>query len=895
MTLRFRRTEAGSTPLWRRYVRFLRPDVDSDIDDELRFHLDMCAEDLERRGHSREEAERVARQRFGEVGSVRDWLARHDRKRQRNEERIDLMDALVQDLRFSVRALRRSPGFVAAAVLCLGLGLGANATVYSILDGMLLRPLPFADVDRLVSVGRSSRTTGGMNAVALPYLLELRARSRTVTPLAAYAAGAMSIDGSQGSEPVEGARVSAEFFSILGARPLLGRGFVPEESAPGAPRVVVLSDALWRERYGSDSGIVGRAIALDGQPTTVVGVMPARIGITGDRERLWVPLEHRMIEAERGSNYLFTVGRLAPGVTLDAARSEFDAIGRELERAHPGADAGTVPRVIPFRDSLVPREITVAFGAMFGAVGFVLLIACANVASLLLARASGRTRELAVRAALGATRGRIVRLVVLEGVLIAMAGGVLGLFLAKAGIAAVLGSIPVVYPAWVSIEVDARVVVYALILALAAGTLLGLVPALRATRPAVAPILRDGGRGAAGGHAGGRRLRSGLVTTQLALTVVLLAGAGLMMKSVLKLQATDPGFDPRGVLAVKVFAPGARYELPTARQLLLERARERLAALPGVTAVTTAGITPLSGDWSSGNYVSEGQQAEPGREPWAHQRRVADGYFALLRYPLVAGREFSSAEAADPGAAVVVVNETLARRAWPGASALGRRLSFGRGAETHWLTVVGVAHDAQIVGLERGPESVIYVPQATAVGRRPTLLLRTAGEPGALVPAVRAALREIDPTLAIVDAEAMPAMVRESLWRQWLFGRMFSAFAVAALLLALVGVYGVVTYTVAARTHELGVRLALGAQTMDVYRTVLGGSARLAAVGLGAGAALALALTRVLSSALPNVSPRDPAVLLCVVVLLAAATLVASWIPARRATRLEPVASLRAD
>ena len=896
MKLPFRRTEAHPTPLWRRYLRFLRPDVAADVDDELRFHLDMCAADLERRGHSRKEAERLARQRFGEVGSVRDWLTHHDEQVQRNQRRIDVMDALWQDLRFSLRALRRSPGFVAAAVLCLGLGLGANATVYAILDGMLLRPLPFADAGRLVAVGRSSRATGGMNAVALPYLLDLRARSRTITPLAAYAASEMSLDGPQGSEPVEGARVSAEFFSVLGARPLLGRGFLPDESAPGAPRVVVLSDALWREHYGADSGIVGRAITVDGQPTTVVGIMPARVGLTGDRERLWVPLEHRLDEAQRGSNYLFTVGRLAPGVSLDAARGELDAIGRELERVHPDADAGTTPRVIPFRDSLVPpREITVAFGAMFGAVAFVLLIACANVASLLLARASGRTRELAIRAALGGTRGRIVRLIVLEGVLIATPGGVLGLFLAHAGIAAMLGSIPVVYPAWISIEVDAHVIVYALLLALGAGTLLGLVPALRATRPTVAPILRDGGRGASSGYAGGRRLRNGLVTTQLALTVVLLAGAGLMMKSVLKLQSTDPGFDPRGVLSVRVFAPGARYELPAARQSLLARARERLAALPGVAAVTTTGIAPLSGDWSSGNYFAEGHAAEPGREPWAHQRRVADRYFALLRHPLVTGREFTAAEAADSGAAVVVVNETLARRAWPGASALGRRLSFGRGADTRWLTVVGVAHDAQIVGLERGPESVIFLPQAAAVGRRPMLLLRTAGDPGALVPAVRAALREIDPTLAVLDAQPMPAMVRESLWRQWLFGRMFSAFAAGALLLALVGVYGVVAYTVAERTHELGVRIALGARPKDVYRTVLGGSARLAALGLGVGIALALALTRVLSAALPNVSPRDPAVLLGVVVSLAAATLLASWVPARRATRLDPVASLRAD
>lgn len=805
---------------------------------------------------------------------------------------------MLADLRHALRALRRSPGFVLAAVLCLGLGLGANAMVYAILDGMLLRPLPFAEADQLVAVQHGDRATGAIYQYALsrPYFLDLRARSRSVSALAAYATGTtMSLGGAQGSEAVTGARVSAEFFAVLGARPLVGRGFRPDESAPGAPRVTALSEALWRERYSADPSIVGRAITLDGQPTTVVGVMPARVGLTGDRERLWVPLEHRLDEAERGGNYLSVVGRLAPGATLDQARREFGAIGREIARAHPDADAETVPRVDPLRDTLVPPDLVALFGAMFGAVGFVLLIACANVASLLLARASGRARELAVRAALGAPRARVVRLVVLEGVLVAAGGGVLGILVARAGLAAMLGAVPVVYPAWLTFGIDARVVAYALLLAVGAGTGLGLVPALRATRPSLAPTLRDGGRGAVGASGGGGRLRGGLVTAQLALTVVLLAGAGLMVKSVLKLQAADPGFDPRGVLAVRVFAPGARYERAAARRALVTRTRERLMGVPGVAAVSTAGIAPLSGASSGSGFVAEGQAVPPGRAPWAHLRPVGDGYFALLRHPLVAGREFSATEAADSGAAVAVVNETLARRVWPGQGALGQRLSLGRGADTRWLTVVGVARDAKIVGLERGPESVIFVPQAPTVDRSSTFLLRTAGDAGALAPAVRAALREVDPALAVLDLQTMPAVVRQSLWRARLFGTTFGTFAAAALLLALVGVYGVVAYTVAERTRELGIRLALGARPRDVYRAVLGGSTRLAALGLGAGAVLALALTRVLASALPNVSPRDPAVLLGVVASLAAATLAASWVPARRATRVDPVASMRAD
>ncbi len=807
---------------------------------------------------------------------------------------------MLADLRFALRALRRSPGFFLAAVLCLGIGLGANAMVYAVLDGMLLRPLPFADPGRLVAVRRGNRATGdAQDATSRPDFLDLRARSRTVSALAAYGASTVSLDRPQGSEAVMGARVSAEFFAVLGARPLLGRGFRPAESAPGAAPVVVLSEPLWRDRYGSDPGVVGRAITLDGRPTTVVGVMPARVGLTGDRERLWLPLEHRLDEAERGSNYLSVVGRLAPGASIELARQEFDRVGRDLARAHPDVDAELAPRVVSLRDALVPPELTAMFGAMFGAVGLVLLVACANVAGLLLARASGRARELAVRAALGAPRARVVRLVLLEGVLVAAAGWPLGALLARAGLAAMLRAVPAVYPSWIAFAVDGRVLGYALLLALGAGAVVGLAPALRATRPALAPTLRDGGRGAAGAVGGGR-LRRALVAGQLALTVVLLAGAGLLVKSVLALQGADPGFDPRGVLAVQVFAPGDRYARPAARLALVARARERLAALPGVTAATSADYAPLTGEGSTRTFVAEGQEVAPGREPWAHVRRVDDGHFALLRHPLVVGREFTPAEAADPNATAVVVNETLARRVWPDAResvsrVLDRHLSFGRGAEARWLTVVGVARDAQIVGLDRGPELVVWRPRAVGVERNPTFLLRAAGDPGALAPAVRAALRDVDPTLAVREVRTLPAIVEESLWRPRLFGRAFGTFAAAALALALVGVYGVVAYTVAERARELGVRLALGAQPADVYRVVLGGSARVAALGLAAGAALALALTRVLAAGLPNVSPRDPGVLAGAIAALAAATLAAAWGPARRAARLDPVASLRAE
>jgi predicted permease len=801
---------------------------------------------------------------------------------------------MLADLRFAARALARSPGFVLAAVLCLGLGLGANATVFSMVNALVVRPLPYGESERLVAVVHGNAAQGvARGDLSLGAALDVAERSRTLAGVAAVDTRLVTLTGVDRPEALWAATVSGAYFDVLRVRPLAGRVLRAEESRPGAAPVVVLGERLWRERFGADPGVVGRAVALDGAPHTVVGVVPDAAGMSGDRERLFVPLTHERDPARRGRQAYAVVARLAPGATVGAARAELRAIGARLAAEHPDTDRGWTVDALPLREHLVPGDVAAVFAVMLGAVGFVLLIAAANVANLLLARTAGRARELAVRSALGATRLRVLRLVVLEGVLVALAGGVLAVGVAAASMRALRDAVPVAYPAWLAFEVDWRVLAYALALAACTGVLFALVPAVRAVRRAAAPALRDGGRGAS---AGGRRLRDGLVVAELALSLVLLAGAGLMAKSMQRLQSTDPGFQPAGVLAARLRLGGPAYDAPAARAALLDRAAERLRVLPGVAAVSATSAAPLGGTNQTSRFAVEGREVARDEQPSAETRAVRAGYFAALRVPLVRGRDFTDAEARDTAARVVVVNETMAARWWPGRDPLGMRVSFGGGgADAPWRTVVGVARDVRQRGLGRAAEEQVYLPYASFGGRDVTLLVRAGDDPGALAPAVRRELAALDAGLPVPEAETMRAVVHRSLWLQRLYGALFGAFAGAAVLLAVVGVYGVIAYALAQRVRELGVRLALGARPRDVAALLLRDGARLAALGLGAGLPLALLVTGALRAALHGVSPRDPAVLVGVTALLGAATLLASWVPARRAARVDPIVALRQD
>jgi predicted permease len=803
---------------------------------------------------------------------------------------------MLADLRFALRALRRAPGFVLAAVLCLGLGLGANTTVYSLVNALVFRPLPYGESERLIAITHENPAQGQTRAdISLPAALDVAERARTLAGVAATDTRLVNLTGVDRPEALPAATVSGRWFELLRVRPIVGRVLRAEESEGGGARVVVLGEQLWRERFGADPSVVGRAIALDGAPYTIVGVVPDAAGMSGDRERLWIPLAHDRDPAQRGWHSYDAIARLKPGVTLEAARAELHAIGARLAAEFPDSDRGWAIDALPLREHLVPGDVATVFAIMLGAVGFVLLIAAANVANLLLARTTGRARELAVRAALGAGRLRVLRLVLLESVLVALAGGALGVLIAQGGVRALRDAVPVNYPAWLVFDLDWRVLAYALAMATATGLLFGLVPALRATRRAVAPTLRASGRGSSAG-AGARRLRDGLVVVELALSLVLLAGAGLMVKSMLRLQTVDPGFQPAGVLAARLRLGGERYDAVAARGALLARAAERLRALPGVVAVSAVSAAPLSGSGTSSSFDVQGRNVPEGQEPVAETRTVLPGYFATMRMPLLAGRDFTAAEAHDTAARVVVVNETMARRWWPGQDPIGRRVSIGGdGEDAPWLTVVGVTRDVRQRRLGRAAEEQMYLPFATGARREMTLLVRTAGDPATLAPALRREVGALDAALPFVDLDTMTAVVHRSLWLQRLYGVLFGAFAGAAVLLAVVGVYGVIAYAVAQRVRELGVRLALGARPRDVAALMLRDGARLAGLGLGVGLVLALGVTRVLGATLQGVSPHDPAVFLGVTTVLGAAALIASWIPARRAARVDPAHSLRAE
>ncbi len=803
---------------------------------------------------------------------------------------------MLADLRFALRALRRAPGFVLAAVLCLGLGLGANTTVYSLVNALVFRPLPYGDSERLLAITHENPAQGQSRSdISLPAVLDVAERSRTLAAVAATDTRLVNLTGVDRPEALPAATVSGRYFEVLQVRPLVGRAFRAEESEGGGARVVVLGEQLWRERFGADPSVVGRAIALDGAPHTVVGVVPDAAGLSGDRERLFIPLAHDRDPSQRGWHSYDAVARLKPGVTVDAARAELQAIGARLATEFPDTDRGWGIDAVPLREHLVPGDVATVFAVMLGAVGFVLLIAAANVANLLLARTTGRARELAVRAALGAGRVRVLRLVLLESVIVALLGGALGVLIAEGGVRAMRGAVPVAYPAWLVFDVDWRVMTYALAMSTVTGLLFGLVPALRATRRAVAPTLRAAGRGSSAG-AGARRLRDGLVVAELALSLVLLAGAGLMVKSMLRLQTVDPGFRPEGVLAARLRMGGERYDATSARLALLTRAVERLAALPGVQAASATSSAPLSGSNSSSSFVVDGHDVPEGQTPNAETRAVLPGYFGTMGLPLLAGRDFTAAEAADSVARVVVVNETMAKRWWPGQDPIGRRVSIGGGGDdAPWMTVVGVTRDVRQRRLGRAAEEQLYLPFGAQARREMTLVVHTSGDAGALAPALRREVGALDAGLPFVNLDTMTAMVHQSLWLQRLYGVLFGAFAGAAVLLAVVGVYGVIAYAVAQRVRELGVRVALGARPRDVAGLMLRDGARLAGIGLGVGLVLALGMTRALGSALQGVSPSDPAVFGGVTALLGAAALAASWLPARRAARVDPIEALRAE
>ncbi|WP_164020106.1 ABC transporter permease [Pyxidicoccus trucidator] len=805
---------------------------------------------------------------------------------------MSLLDNLAADVRFALRTLRRAPGFVSVAVLCLALGIGANAIIFSVVYGVLLRPLPYAAPERLVTPFEV-RSQGSGGPVSWPTFHAWKELIPAFQHLAAFIEGGATLQAPDATaEHLEVTRGTAEFFAVYGVPPLLGRTFVSTDDQPGQQPVTVLSESLWRRRFGADRAVLGRTVTLDSTPHTVVGVMPASFDADTD---LWLPLVPPPDASTRARGFVLLLrARLAPGVSLEAADAQLKAVAAQV-----GATQSQEPRsarLIPLTEG--PTQAWRApLQVLLGAVALVLLIACTNVANLLLARAGARRQELAIRVALGAGRGRVIQQLLVESLLLALLGGALGMLIARWGLDALLALSPDTLPRRESIALDGTSFLFLTLLTVTSGLGFGLLPALQLSRLDV-----RGGLAAAGTHGGamgpGRRLRSALVIAEIALSLILLVGAGLLGRGFLHLLGTSPGFRAEHVLTLHLGIPKERFFTdggldPDLPRRLLAPILDEVRALPGVSAAGMTSVLPIQRAWNNARYTVDGEPPPaPGDEPRAERRATSPGYFATLGIPLLQGRDFTPRDA-DPGQpGTVIINESLARRHFQDASPLGRRLELGGGA----ATIIGIVGDVRQAGLDREPLAEFHVPYGRPWGDDSlVLVVRTAVDPESLVPGIREAVRWVDGTLPVFRAQTLEQVIAKSLGLRRLVLGLLGGFAVLALFLSASGLYGVISLLVTQRTRELGIRMALGARAGDVLRLVLGQGAALTAVGITVGLVGALVLTRVLESQLYGVTARDPLTFAGVALLLAGVALLACWLPARRATRVTPMQALRGD
>ena len=807
------------------------------------------------------------------------------------------MQILLNDLRQATRRLRRSPGFTALAVLTVGLGVGATTVMFSAVHGVLLKPLSYPEPDQLVMIRGATRALPGRpGMISYPDYRDWRHGSRSFETIAALCAADVTLAGPGGPERIEGARVTASFFQALRVVPALGHLFPAEVDQPGGEPVAVLGDGLWR-RLGADPELVGRSISLSGQPHTVIGILPASFRPPREVQRAEVfaplALDGETLE-ERGNRYLVAIGRLRSGVSVAQARAELAAVALRLEKAYPD-NTGVGAMVESLRADTV-GELRRPLLVLLGAVAFVLLIACTNMANLVLPRALGRRREVAIRAALGARRSRLVRQLLTESILLGVVGGVAGLTLAHWGLGALVSLAPASTPRLQDIALDGRVLGFSLALSLATGVAFGLAPALSASRTDVQAALHASGRSPGLAQHPGARL---LVVAEIALSLVLMAGAGLLLESFRRVLSVDPGFDPHNVLTLAVSLPESRYPRPDQRAGFYAELLERVRILPGV--ISAAAITPMpfggAGSIAT-RFTVEGRPAPaPGQKPRAEYRAVTAGYFETMRIPLKKGRTFNTGDRRE-APAVAVVNETLAAQVFPGQDPLGQRLRIGIGtdeSDPRTFEIVGLVGDVRHSGWQSTAPPEIYAPHPQQSWSWMSLVVRTSGDPVSLAGALRREVAALDSEQAVYNVRPLPELLSDSLAARRFIMALLGGFALLGLALATVGVYGVLAESVERRRGEIGLRLAVGADPGDVLRMVLGQAARLAAAGVALGLVAAFALTRVMQGLLFGVSATDPATFAAVAGVLAMAALLASYLPARRAARLDPAAVLREE
>jgi putative ABC transport system permease protein len=871
----------------RLFGSFGSPRADREFAEEIESHLRMHTEANMARGLTPSEARRRA---LVDLGGAEQAL-----EAQRERRGLPILERLAQDTRAGWRGLRKHPGFSLLAILTLALGIGANTAIFSLVSALLLRPLPYEQPDRLVQLWHTppQQQFPGRNRFALSpaNFLDYRARSHAFEHAAAY--GGADLSFSEGSRPesLTAALVEPDLFAVLRTRPQAGRTFLPEEETPGRDKVAILSDRLWRSRFGGDAGVVGRPVRLGGEPYTVVGVMPPEFRFP-EWADLWVPLAWTdKDKALRGIHDYLAIARLAPDASVAQAQAELDTIARALEEQYPEDDRGWGALVVPLHRELV-GDVRPALWILFGAVTLVLLIACANVANLVLARTLARRKEMALRTALGASRGRILQQVLVENVFLGLAGGGLGLAVAHEGIAALTALLGEQLPRFTEVRLDLRVLAFTLAVSVLTGLAAGLLPGLRLTRVDPAEALKQG-MGRSASDSGGRRTRGSLVVAEVSISLVLLVAAGLMVRTLGKLRAVDPGFDPRGVLSLTVALPDAKYADPGRRTAFFDAALERIRALPGVAAAGGIDGLPMRGG-STQPVVIEGSPDVPmSEQPEFAVRVVTPGYRETMRIPLVRGRDLADSDRPERPE-VVLVSESFARRFWPEADPVGRRLSltFDPGLRE----VVGVIGDVKQQGLGATlPAPTIYLP----MGQEPRYALQLVVRPKAplatLATDVSGAIAQEDPDQPVTDVQTLETVLLDSLAHQRATMLLLSLFAGFALLLAAIGIYSILSYSVRRRVPEIGLRVALGARRLDVLWMIVGNGLRLTGLGLAIGTLGALAATRLLSGLLYGVRPADPLTFLGVALLLTAAALLACWLPARVALRVDPMVALREE
>ena len=894
---------------WHRLTALIRRRrLERDLDDEVAFHLAMREAEYRDSGMSDTAARDEARRRFGNVTYLKEQT--------RDMWIFSSLESVRQDVRFAFRTLRKSPGFTVVAVLALAIGIGGNTAIFSLVDAIRARALPYPDAPRLVQLwGTVMRARVERRGASYPDYLDWRAQSKSFEDVAAFDTQTMTLGGLDEPERIVAEFVAAPYFSLLGVSAARGRVFQPDEDLVAKPTpIVVLSDGLWKRRFGTDEEIVGRTVTLNTRVYTVVGVMPPGFKGLSDSAELWVPFAlyaPPAAMAQRGSRGFAALARLKPGVSVAAAQSELDAVSRQLERAYPNTNEKRAVQVSPLDVELF-GTLRPALLTLMAAVAFVLLIACANVANLLIARSEARRRELAVRTALGAGRGRLLRQLITESCVLTLIGAAVGLVLARVSVSALIAQSPVTFPSFVAPGLDLRVAAFTVAVSIASGILVGLAPGLQANGLQVNSALKETARGSDGRRS--QRMRSALVVVELSLAVVLLVGAGLMIRSVRNLVALNPGFDPESVLTLHASIPRASIApaaptgapaagapaspappAPPAPPVVYGRALlERLRAVPGVKDVALGNDLPLDGGASALFYSAEGQPAVNAQNvPRAYVHRVSPSFFATLRVPIVSGRTFTDAEAV-PTPTSVIVSERVVQRFWPGQDPIGKRIKFGPVASNDaWLSIVGVVGEVKYRALPENPtaDPDIYLPFADR-NQQVAIAVRTNVPPSSLVAAMRAAIRSADPSIPVYSIATMDELIgsqtSQSRFTMWLMG----VFAVVALALAVIGIYGVMSYLVTQRTREIGIRLALGADGGDILRLVVGNGARLVGTGILIGVAASFALQRLIASLLFGVTAADAASAIAVAVLGIVA-LLACYLPALRATRVNPLSALR--